>query len=111
MAARIGQGASGITADAGDPADVERAVEMVRGAHGRIDALVLNAGISEAAALAEPTVEHVDRHFAVNVRGPVLAMRAATAIMGAGSAAVLVGSIADVLALGPIDWVHEAAWM
>jgi NAD(P)-dependent dehydrogenase (short-subunit alcohol dehydrogenase family) len=94
-AATIGRGARGLVADASLAQDVAAAVATVREMHGRIDALVLNAGISEPASLAEETAEHVDRHFLVNVRGPVLAFRAALGAMEKGGAVVLIGSIAD----------------
>jgi NAD(P)-dependent dehydrogenase (short-subunit alcohol dehydrogenase family) len=94
-AATIGRGARGLVADASVAQDVAAAVAAVRDAHGRIDALVLNAGISEPALLIEETPEHVDRHFLVNVRGPVLAFHAAVGAMDEGSSVVLIGSIAD----------------
>ena len=95
-AATIGRGARGLVADASVAQDVAAAVAAVREAHGRIDALVLNAGISEPAMLTEEAPEHVDQHFLVNVRGPVLAFHAAVGAMNEGSSAVLIGSIADV---------------
>ena len=93
----IGHSVRGLVADAADPADLDRAVATVRSAQNRNDALVLNAGISEAARLEDSTPELFDRHFRINVRGPAMAMRAAAPAMGPGAAAVLVGSIADVL--------------
>ncbi len=93
----IGNGAVGLVADASIPADMARAVATVRDTHGRIDALVLNAGISEAASLADETLDHFDRHFAVNVRGPVFALQTAVRAMGEGGAVVLIGSIADAI--------------
>jgi len=95
----IGNGARGLIADASVPADVERAVAAVQEAYGCIDALVLNAGISEAAALADETLDHFDRHFAINVRGPVFGMQAAVHVMGQGGSVVLIGSIADAIGI------------
>ncbi|WP_420822854.1 SDR family oxidoreductase [Sphingomonas solaris] len=80
--------------DASLPEDMARVTAAVRGAHGRIDALVLNAGISEAAALEDETPDHFDRLFDVNVRGAVFGLQAALSAMGDGSSVVLVGSIA-----------------
>jgi NAD(P)-dependent dehydrogenase (short-subunit alcohol dehydrogenase family) len=94
-AAREAGGATrGIVADAGRQEDVARAVAAVMETHGRLDALVLNAGISEPATLDEETAEHFDRHFDVNVRSAVLSLQAALPAMGEGSAVVLIGSIA-----------------
>jgi NAD(P)-dependent dehydrogenase (short-subunit alcohol dehydrogenase family) len=100
-AADIGRGTRGLVADASVPEDLTRVVATVRGAHGRIDALVLNAGISEPATLIDETPEHFDRHFAVNVRGPLFGLQAALPAMSEGSAVVLVGSIADAAGISP----------
>lgn len=96
-AASIGPSGRGVVADAGKPEEIEAAVFAVHKAFGRIDALVLNAGISEPASLDEESVDNVDRHFSLNVRGPVLAARAALSAMGDGGSIVLIGSIADAI--------------
>lgn len=100
-AARIGRGAQGLVADAALREDLHRVVETVRETHGRIDALVLNAGLSEPATLRDGTPEHFDRHFAVNVRGAVFGLQAALAAMGRGGSVVLMGSIADAAGITP----------
>src|SRR5262245_36259482 len=94
-AEKIGRGARGIVADASVTQDVWEAVATIRNEHGRIDALVFSAGISEPALLTDETPEHFERHFLVNVRSFVLGLQAAIDIMGNGSAVVLVGSAAD----------------
>lgn len=100
-AARIGKGARGLVADAALQEDLHRVVATVRETHGRIDALVLNAGISEPATLRDGTPEHFDRHFAVNVRGAVFGLQAALGVMGQGGSVVLMGSIADATGITP----------
>ena len=100
-AARIGRGARGLVADAARQEDLHRVVATVRETHGRIDALVLNAGISEPATLRDGTPEHFDRHFAVNVRGAVFGLQAALGAMGRGGSVVLMGSIADTAGITP----------
>ncbi|MCJ2079092.1 SDR family oxidoreductase [Methylobacterium sp. E-016] len=100
-AARIGRGARGLVADAALQEDLQRVVATVRETHGRIDALVLNAGISEPATLRDATPEHFDRHFAVNVRGAVLGLQAALSAMERGGSVVLMGSIADTAGITP----------
>lgn len=94
-ASSIGPGAIGLVADASVPQDMVRVVKEVQQAHGRIDALVLNAGMSEPARLTEETLDHVERHFAVNVQSAVFGLQAALAAMGNGASVVLMGSIAD----------------
>jgi NAD(P)-dependent dehydrogenase (short-subunit alcohol dehydrogenase family) len=95
-----GQG-HGLVGDAGSPEDLSRMVATVREAHGRLDLLVLNAGLSEPAPLADETPEHFDRHFAVNVRGMVFGLQAALGAMGDGGSVVLMGSIADTMGIPP----------
>ncbi|MDF2797459.1 MAG: oxidoreductase [Devosia sp.] len=93
---KIGNGAIGIVGDAGDSSDIEKMMETLRSKKGRIDALIFNAGVSEPAGLANSTPDHFDRHFSVNTRAPMLAMRAGSSLLGKGSAALLIGSIAGV---------------
>ena len=100
-AGKIGRGTRGFVADAADPEDLQRVVATVLEMHGRIDALVLNAGISEPATLKDETPGHFDRHFAVNVRGAVFGLQAALGAMGRGSSVVLMGSIADAAGIPP----------
>ena len=96
-----GPRARGVVADAGSLADLERVVAEVRDREGRLDALVLNAGLSEPATIAEATPEHFDRHFAVNVRGALFGMKAALEVLNDGASVVLMGSVADVMGASP----------
>lgn len=97
----IGNGAVGIAADASSPEDMLATVEIVRQAHVHIDALVLNAGLSEPSHIAEVTPEHFDRHFDVNVRGAMFAVQAAVPAMNDGASIVLIGSIAGGMGVTP----------
>lgn len=90
----IGYGATGLVADAASPQDLERVIATIRDVHGQIDALVLNAGLSEPAPLADITTDHFDRHFNVNVRGTVYGLRCALDTLRDGSSVVLMGSVA-----------------
>jgi NAD(P)-dependent dehydrogenase (short-subunit alcohol dehydrogenase family) len=93
-ASRIGGKTRGLLADASVPEDLERVVATVRSEHGRIDALVLNAGMGEPALLTGETPDHFDRLFAVNVRGPLFALKASLDALSEGGSVVLIGSIA-----------------
>jgi NAD(P)-dependent dehydrogenase (short-subunit alcohol dehydrogenase family) len=93
-AAQIGGTTRGLVADASAPEDLERVVATIKEAYGHIDALVLNAGTADPAALLDETPEHFDRLFAVNVRGPVFGLKAALGAFSDSSSVVLVGSIA-----------------
>lgn len=96
-AVAIGVGARGIVADAGVAEDLHRVIFAIRETHGRVDALVLNAGISEPASLQEATADHFDRHFAVNVRGALYGLQASLSTLADGASVVLVGSVAGQL--------------
>jgi NAD(P)-dependent dehydrogenase (short-subunit alcohol dehydrogenase family) len=102
-AERIGRSATGIEADAASQLDLERVVAETKRLHGRIDALVLNAGLSEPATIVEETAEHFDRHFAVNVRGALFGVQAALPLLSDGASIVLIGSIADVMGVTPFS--------
>ncbi|MET3711932.1 NAD(P)-dependent dehydrogenase (short-subunit alcohol dehydrogenase family) [Sphingomonas trueperi] len=99
----IGASARGIQADAASQADLERVMAEAKRLHGRIDVLVLNAGLSEPATITEETGEHFDRHFAVNVRAALFGIQAALPAMEDGASVVLVGSIADVMGVTPFS--------
>ena len=68
------------TAVVGDVGGEETAVELVGTAvstHGRIDAVVNNAGLARHGALEAMATEHIDLMWRVNVRGTVLLCREA----------------------------------
>ena len=65
-----------VRCDVSEPAAVTDAVGRIVAHHGRIDALVNNAGITAPTALADISVAEWDRIFAVNVRGAFLVTQA-----------------------------------
>ncbi len=95
----IGHDAQGLVADASAREDLDHAIAAVRERCGALDALVLNAGISEPAALGDVTQDHFDRHFAVNVRGALHGLQATVDTLRSGAAVVLVGSVASSLGI------------
>lgn len=80
--------------DASDVTALAAFFDSVRREAGRVDVLVVNAGLSEFAPLEAISEDHFDRTFALNVRALLFATQAATAIMPAGGTIVLIGSIA-----------------
>jgi len=84
-----------LRADAASLPDLEKAFARVGAEQGRIDVLVLNAGISEFAMLGDITEDLFDRTFGLNVRSVLFAAQGALGLMQAGATIVLVGSIAD----------------
>lgn len=88
---RLGGESTAFAADVTNEDQVRSAVEACEAAHGRIDILHNNVGISMAAGdapITEITVESFDMVFAVNLRGMVLACKYVLPIMrrqGSGS--------------------------
>jgi 3-oxoacyl-[acyl-carrier protein] reductase len=58
----------------------------------RLDVLVLNAGISKLARIADYTVEDFDNLFATNVRGPFFLVQQLLPVLGEGSSIVAISS-------------------
>src|SRR6201996_719803 len=58
----------------------------------RLDVLVLNAGVSKAARVADHTVEDFDNLFATNVRGPFFLVQQLLPVLGDGSNIVAISS-------------------
>ena len=86
--------ANAISADLGIPNGVALLAKQVRSIVGdRLDVLVLNAGISKAARIADYTVEDFDNLFATNVRGPFFLVQQLLPILGEGSNIIVISSI------------------
>jgi 3-oxoacyl-[acyl-carrier protein] reductase len=90
-----------ISADLGTPDGASRLAEQVRSiVGGRLDVLVLNAGISKAARIADYTVEDFDNLFATNVRGPFFLVQKLLPVLGEGSSIVVVSSLGARMVVG-----------
>ena len=59
----------------------------------RLDVLVLNAGISKSARIADYTVEDFDNLFVTNVRSPFFLVQQLLPVLGEGSNIVVISSI------------------
>ncbi len=95
-----------VTSEADNAAMVERACE----AFGGLDALVLNAGVSTLGGLDALPLADFDRALDVNLRGPVLGIRAGLAALGAsGSGAIVITASTSGLAGDPGMWAYNAA--
>jgi 3-oxoacyl-[acyl-carrier protein] reductase len=60
---------------------------------GRLDILVLNAGISKAAPVEKQTIEDFDNLFSTNVRSPFFLVQELLPLLGEGSNIILVSSL------------------
>jgi 3-oxoacyl-[acyl-carrier protein] reductase len=85
--------ADAISADLGTANGAALLAERVRSLVGdRLDVLVLNAGISKAARLADYTVEDFDILFATNVRSPFFLVQQLVPVLGEGSSITVISS-------------------
>jgi len=85
--------ADAISADLGTPDGASLLAKKVRSIAGdRLDVLVLNAGISKSARIADYTFEDFDSLFATNVRGPFFLVQQLVPILGEGSSIVAISS-------------------
>jgi 3-oxoacyl-[acyl-carrier protein] reductase len=93
--------ANAISADLGTPNGATLLAEQVRTIIGdRLDVLVLNAGISKAATIANHTVEDFDNLFATNVRGPFFLVQHLLPFLGEGSNIIVISSIGARMVVG-----------
>jgi len=74
------------------PAVLTEQVREILG-DGRLDIVVLNAGISKAASIENQTMEDFDSLFSINVRSPFFLVQQLLALLGEGSSIILVSSL------------------
>jgi 3-oxoacyl-[acyl-carrier protein] reductase len=85
--------AEAIRANLGTPEGATLLAKEARSIVGdRLDVLVLNAGISKAARIADHTVEDFDNLFATNVRSPFFLLQQLLPILGDGSNIIAISS-------------------
>jgi 3-oxoacyl-[acyl-carrier protein] reductase len=85
--------ADAISADLGTPDGAALLAKEVRSIAGdRLDVLVLNAGVSKAARIADYTVADFDNLFAINVRSPFFLVQQLVPALGEGSNIVVISS-------------------
>jgi 3-oxoacyl-[acyl-carrier protein] reductase len=90
---RKGGRADAISADLATAEGAALLAKQVRALVGdRLDVLVLNAGISKLARIADYTVEDFDNLFATNVRGPFFLVQQLLPVLGEGSSIVAISS-------------------
>jgi NAD(P)-dependent dehydrogenase (short-subunit alcohol dehydrogenase family) len=106
-----GRRVEGVGADQGSDADWSRVVTRAEEAFGRLDILVLNAGISWAQPTAEMTLEDFRRLNRVNLKGAFLGLKHGAEAFrrsGRGGSVVIVSSIVGAK-IGVRDHLHYAA--
>ncbi len=82
-----------LRADLAKLGDIDALVAEVKRAHGHLDVLVINAGVSHAPDVEDLTLEAYDELMNVNVRGAVFTFVRALPLLADGASVVLVGSV------------------
>jgi NAD(P)-dependent dehydrogenase (short-subunit alcohol dehydrogenase family) len=90
----LGARVDAFAADMAVPADIEALLAHVRQRYGRIDVLVVNAGVSNAPPIAELDLGAYAALMDVNCRGAVFTTVHALPLLSDGAAIVFVGSVA-----------------
>jgi len=93
--------ADAISADLGPPDGAALLAKEVRSIVGdRLDVLVLNAGISKSARIADYTLEDFDSLFATNVRGPFFLVQQLVPVLAEGSSVIVISSFGARMVMG-----------
>jgi len=96
-----GRHADAISADLGTPDGATSLAKQVRTIVGdRLDVLVLNAGISKAARIADYAAQDFDNLFATNVRGPFFLIQQLIPLLGERSSIVVISSLGARVVVG-----------
>ncbi|HHG8771555.1 TPA: SDR family NAD(P)-dependent oxidoreductase [Raoultella planticola] len=101
-----GQNVQAFQADSADPAALTNAVNRAATALGGLDILVYNAGMLKTGPIDDFSLADFDRMYAVNVRGPFVAVKAALAHLRRGGRIITTGSIAGEKAGAPGSTVY-----
>ncbi len=92
--------AIGLAADVAEEETAERAVSLALESFGGLDVLVSNAGIAFFEEIFDTPVAHLDRTFAVNVRGTFLLSVAAARAMAHRSGGAISTTVSSAAQLG-----------
>lgn len=91
----LGERVDVIASDASSENDIKSLFETVVAKYGKIDVLFLNAGIAKFAPWKSHSVEDFDKQFAINVRGPWLAIKHAIPVLNDGASIIATTSVAN----------------
>ncbi len=103
------EGADCLHADVGTAAGVELMVSSTLERHGRLDVLVLNAGVQHVAPIADFDEDQWDRLQDVMLKGPFLALRSAWDQLVANGGNAVVISSTSAFAAEPLKAAYVAA--
>ena len=87
-----GRKALAIKADSADAGAIRDAVAQTHDRFGRLDIIVVNAGILRLGSVETVSLEDLDRMLDVNVRGVFVAIQAAARLLADGGRVITIGS-------------------
>jgi NAD(P)-dependent dehydrogenase (short-subunit alcohol dehydrogenase family) len=90
-----GTAAQFVLGDLGQDAAIDELAAVARDRYGRVDALVLNAGVITVAPLTDITTAQYDEMMNVNVRAPWLCVKAMHALLPAGGTITVTASVSS----------------
>ncbi|HET6432660.1 SDR family oxidoreductase [Dyella sp.] len=93
-AASIGPQGVAVQVDSAKLGDLQRLTDRIKGEHGRVDVLFVNAGGGSMLPLGEITEAHFDDTFDRNVKGTLFTVQTLLPILGPGASVILTGSTA-----------------
>lgn len=100
--------ATAIQADVSKPQEIERLFEEAKGAYGRLDVLVNNAGVFAFGPLETVTAEEFHRQNDLNVLGTLLGAKAAASAFGESGGSIVNISSSAAIAPMPGSAVYAA---
>ena len=92
--AMLGSGGVAQPCNVADPSDITRLMEAIQDCHGRLDVVVINAGVSDAPDIKDLTPVTYARLMDVNCRGATFTFVHALPLLSDPSSVVFVGSVA-----------------
>ncbi|MFD6275704.1 SDR family oxidoreductase [Streptomyces sp. NPDC060209] len=105
---QLGDKAVGVRSDAASMKDIKALAGTVQERFGAVDALFVNAGVTESAPFDSTTEEMYDTLFDINTKGPYFTVQALAPLLREGSGVVLTTSVVNVLGLDTLS-VYSAS--
>ncbi len=93
----VGNGTLAVQGDVARIADLDRLYQQTQEKFGKIDVLIVNAGIAQFTPLGETTEELFDRISDINFKGAFFTVQQAVPHLNDGASVVLVSSVANQL--------------
>jgi NAD(P)-dependent dehydrogenase (short-subunit alcohol dehydrogenase family) len=89
----LGDSALVIESDAGNPSAQIDLAELLRQEFGSLDVVFVNAGVAAFQPIEAVSVEEFDRQFSINLKGPVLLMKALSPLLASPASVIFNASV------------------